>query len=246
MKSLLFAFYQLTRFPLPAVTFDESACGRSVAFFPLVGLFLGVALGGLSWASAWLFPLEAQAAILVAGMIVLTGGIHLDGFMDSADGLFSGRPRERKLEIMRDSRVGAFGVIGVVCLLLLKYSLILGQPPETLLSLIIVVPALSRWGMSLAIMSFPYARPEGLGKLHASYTGWRELAVATAFAAGAAGAVLGLRGILLMALGGFAAWLLGKAITRELGGLTGDTYGFINELLEVFLLLAAYPVFICI
>lgn len=242
MKSFLFALYQLTRLPLPAVPFDEISCGRSTAFFPVVGLFLGTILAALGWAAGWFFPVQVQAALLVFGMVILTGGIHLDGFMDSIDGLFSGRPRERKLEIMRDSRVGAFGVIGVVCLLLLKYNLLLGLTDQTLMRVLPVVPALSRWGMSFAIIAFPYARQEGLGKIYASYTGVKELVGATIIAAAIAGVALGPQGIWLMALGGVVTCLVGRKITRELGGLTGDTYGFINELLEVILLLAVYPI----
>ncbi len=188
-------------------------------------------------AAEWVFPAPALASLLVVGMVILTGGIHLDGFMDSIDGLFSGRSRERKLEIMRDSRTGAFGVIGVICLLLLKYSVFLGISGQNLIKTLMVVPALSRWGMSLAVVVFPYARPEGLGKIYALYTGKKELVWATVFAAVIAGAILGVLGIFLMALAGAVTCLVGRAITKELGGLTGDTYGFINELLEVLLLL---------
>lgn len=241
MKNLLFALYQLTRLPLPAIPFDEAACGRSIAFFPAVGLLLGAILATLEWTAGWLYPPQVRAAILVAGMAVLTGGIHLDGFMDSIDGLFSGRPRERKLEIMRDSRVGAFGVIGVVCLLLLKYSLFLGLTDQALTRLLPVIPALSRWGMSLAIVAFPYARREGLGKFYVSYAGNKELVGATIMAAAVA-ALLGPPGMWLMTVAGAVTLLAGRKIKKELGGLTGDNYGFINELLEVVLLLAAYPV----
>lgn len=241
MKSFLFALYQLTRLPLPAAPFDEIACGRSTAFFPVVGLFLGTILAALSWASGWFFPAQVQASLLVVGMVVLTGGIHLDGFMDSVDSLFSGRPRERKLEIMRDSRVGAFGVIALICLLLLKYNLFMAMTEQTLMMVLPVVPALSRWGMSFAINAFPYARPEGLGKIYASYSGTRELVAASVIAAAIAGTALGPQGLWLMALAGAVTCLAGRKITRELGGLTGDTYGFINELLEIILLFAIIP-----
>jgi len=241
LKGILFAFYQLTRLPLPAVPFDEVACGRSIAFFPAVGFFLGSILAALEWTAGWFYPTQVRAALLVAGMVVLTGGIHLDGFIDSIDGLFSGRPRERKLEIMRDSRVGAFGVIGIICLLLLKYSLFQGLTDQALTRLLPVIPALSRWGMSLAIVAFPYARQEGLGKFYVAYAGNKELVVATIMAAAAA-ALLGPPGIWLMTTAGAVTLLAGWKIKKELCGLTGDTYGFINEFLEVVLLLAAYPI----
>jgi len=242
LKSILLAFYQLTRLPLPNVDFDEKACGRSTLYFPAVGLFLGGLLASLAWGAGFLFPAGIKAALIVVGMVVLTGGMHLDGFMDSVDGLFSGRPRERKLEIMRDSRVGAFGVIGVICLLLLKYNLLLELPDGVLFKVLLVLPAISRWGMAIAVIAFPYARPDGLGKVYAVQSGSRELAGSTIITAVAVALILGLQGAWLVALAAFAAWLAGKKIVKELGGLTGDTYGFINELLEVVLLLAAYPI----
>ncbi|MDD4237146.1 MAG: adenosylcobinamide-GDP ribazoletransferase [Desulfotomaculaceae bacterium] len=242
MKSFLLAFYQLTRLPLPNVNFDEKACGRATLFFPAVGLFLGGLLAALAWAAGYLFPSGVKASLLVVGMVVLTGGMHLDGFMDSIDGLFSGRARERKLEIMRDSRVGAFGVIGVICLLLLKYNLLLELPDGVLLKVLLILPVLSRWGMAIAVIAFPYARPDGLGKVYAIQSGSKELAGSTIITAVAATLILGLQGAWLVALAASIAWLVGRKIVKELGGLTGDTYGLINELLEVALLFAVYPI----
>lgn len=239
LKSLLFAFYQLTRIPMPSIPYDQASNGRAAAFFPVVGFILGSVITALAWISGRFFPEPIQAAILVIGIVLVTGGIHLDGFMDSVDGLFSGRSRERKLEIMRDSRVGAFGVIGVVCLLLLKYSLFLSISGPALLWLFPVVLALSRWGMCLAITVFPYARAEGLGKDYASHTGARELIIATLLSLTAAWAIFGAYGLLLLVIGGTAAYLIGMRITKELGGLTGDNYGLINETLEVVLLFVA-------
>lgn len=223
------------------MSFDEAACGRATVFFPVAGALLGAVMAALVWAAGPYLPLQLQASLLIFIMVVLTGGIHLDGFMDSIDGLFSGRPREKKLEIMRDSRVGAFGVIGVICLLLLKFNLLAGIPNLVLIKLLIVVPALSRWNMSFAVVVFPYARPEGLGTIYKEYSGIKELIWATVLAAAIAGLVLGIYGVMLMALGAVITYLLGIKITKELGGLTGDIYGFISELSEVMLLFAAYP-----
>jgi adenosylcobinamide-GDP ribazoletransferase len=240
MRSFIFALAHLTRLPLPAVSFDEEAFGRSTALYPLAGLVLGGILAAFWLLTAPFLPAPLMAALLVVGMVVLTGGIHLDGFMDSIDGLFSGRSRGRKLEIMRDSRVGAFGVLGLVCLLLIKYNLYLCLTRESLPLLLLVVPALSRWCIILAIAHFPYAREEGLGKLHGAYTGKREVAIATLTAAAASGAALGAAGGCLLVVGGALTFFTGIRVTRALGGLTGDIYGFINEVMEVCLLFAAY------
>lgn len=240
MKSILFALQHLTRLPLPHVSFDEVSCGRATAFFPLAGVVIGAVMAAVVWAVGWYLPYQLQASLLIVLMVVLTGGIHLDGFTDSIDGLFSGRQRERKLEIMRDSRIGAFGVIGVICLLLFKFSLLAGIPAHVLIKLLVVVPAISRWNMTLVIFVFPYARQEGLGTIYKKYCGIRELLLATVLAGAAAGILLGVYGVLLMLMGGLIAYLVGKKASRELGGLTGDIYGFINELSEVLLLLAGY------
>jgi len=241
LKSFLFALQHLTRLPSPRVSFDEAVCGRATVYFPVAGALLGAVMAALVWAAGPYLPHQLQASLLIFVMVMLTGGIHLDGFMDSIDGLFSGRPSEKKLEIMRDSRVGAFGVIGVICLLLLKFNLLAGIPNLVLIKLLIVVPALSRWNMTFAVVVFPYARPEGLGTIYKEYSGTKELIWATVFAAAIAGLVLGVYGILIMVLGAAITYLLGIKITKELGGLTGDIYGFISELSEVMLLLAAYP-----
>lgn len=244
LKYFLFALYQLTRLPLPAIAYDEKTCGRSATYFPAVGLILGTFLASLWWAAGWFFPVHVQSALLILGMVFLTGGIHLDGFMDTMDGLLSGKAREKKLEIMRDSRVGAFGVIGAICLLLLKYNLILEMPNQTLMRVLPVIPALSRWGMTLAIAAFPYAKDEGLGKIYSLYSGAKEIVGATVIAGAVAGAITGPLGLWLMALSGVVTCIVGRKLTRELGGLTGDIYGFINEFLEVVLLFAVFPLFL--
>jgi adenosylcobinamide-GDP ribazoletransferase len=241
LKSFLFALQHLTRMPSPRVSFDEVSCGRATVFFPVAGALLGAIMAALVWAADPYLPNQLQASLLVFILVVLTGGIHLDGYMDSIDGLFSGRPREDKLEIMRDSRVGAFGVAGAICLLLLKFNLFAAIPSIVLIKLLIVVPALSRWNMSFAVVVFPYARREGLGTIYKKYSGAKELIWASIFAAAVAVIVLGIYGAILMFFGAVITYLAGRKITKELGGLTGDIYGFINELSEVVLLLAAIP-----
>ncbi|MDQ0286322.1 adenosylcobinamide-GDP ribazoletransferase [Desulfofundulus luciae] len=240
LKTLAMALQFLTRFYVYRGEFDEQAYGRAPLFFPLVGLFLGAAWTALYFSLSPLFPPAVTAALLVLGMVVFSGGLHLDGFMDTMDGIFSGRSREKMLEIMRDSRVGAFGVLGLVCLLLLKFALLFSLPREVLPRLLLTVPAISRWGMVYAIARFPYARPQGLGLLQVRHTRGRELALASLCALGAA-VLGGPVGLVLLFLSLVLVHQLGRYLTGRLGGLTGDTYGAINEILEVFLLLVAYP-----
>ena len=132
-------------------------------YFPLVGLLLAALLWLLVLILTPLVPQLALAALLVVGLVLLTGGLHLDGLMDTCDGLLGGSTRERKLEIMRDSRVGSFGVLGGACILLLKFALLASVSIHALpLALLLALPS-ARWAMVLALRIFPSARPTGLG-----------------------------------------------------------------------------------
>ncbi|MFA7467427.1 MAG: adenosylcobinamide-GDP ribazoletransferase, partial [Desulfotomaculaceae bacterium] len=124
MKSFFFALQHLTRIRLYQGAFDDRAFGRSPVFFPAVGLLLGLLLWLAKVFFDLVFPDPLVAALLVVTMAVLTGGIHLDGFMDTMDGVLSGRPREKKLEIMRDSRVGSHGVVAGIIIVLAKLTLL--------------------------------------------------------------------------------------------------------------------------
>ena len=108
--------------PLIRRPFTAVELGRSVGWFPLVGLLLGGVLAGTDRVLGLVFPPAVSAALLLAVWVLLTGGLHLDGFLDSCDGLFGGRTPEARLRIMRDERVGAYAVIGGVLLLLMKYA----------------------------------------------------------------------------------------------------------------------------
>lgn len=243
MNSFLFALQHLTRIYLKDVSFNEKDLGRSVMYFPLVGIIIGSILTALLFLSNMVFPPPATSAILVVLLVIITGGLHLDGFMDTMDGVLSGRSMERKLEIMKDSRVGAFGALGVACLLLLKFSLILSAPGELLPRLLLIMPVISRWAMAYAIAGFPYARPEGLGMHHVKYTGRTELAVATVTALALVAGAGGPAGLVLFLLAGPLTHLLCRQFSRQLGGLTGDTYGAANEIMEVAILLLFFPVY---
>src|SRR5439155_7993505 len=144
---------------------DETAPHLAVGstYFPLVGLLLGLLLSILTLLLDPLLPQLVVAALLVVALVLLTGGLHLDGLMDSCDGLFGGRTRERRLEIMRDSRVGSFGVLGGICVLLLKFACFASLAQHALFVALLVVLSSARWAMVLALRIFPSARPPGLG-----------------------------------------------------------------------------------
>src|SRR5215831_7514662 len=132
-------------------------------YFPVVGVLLACLLWLISLLLTPLIPQLVLAALLVAALVILTGGLHLDGLMDTCDGLFGGSTRERKLEIMRDSHVGAFGVLGGVCILLLKFAIFSSLDLRYLALALVMVLPIARWAMVLALYLFPSARQTGLG-----------------------------------------------------------------------------------
>jgi adenosylcobinamide-GDP ribazoletransferase len=202
-------------------------------YFSLVGLLLAALLSLLALVLDLALPQFALVAILVVVQVALTGGLHLDGLMDSCDGLFGGATPERRLEIMRDSRVGSFGVLAGACLLLLKFaffaSLSMHQLP---LALLMTLPV-ARWGMVLAGRIFPSARPMSLGAAFHHAITLRSLLMAGMIAlivALVAGRLVGLAVWMWMTVGAIA---VGALVTRLLGGLTGDAYGAIAEFSEM-------------
>jgi adenosylcobinamide-GDP ribazoletransferase len=174
--------------------------------------------------------------MLVVLWVILTGGLHLDGLADTVDGLRGGRGRERRLAIMKDSRLGTFGGVAVFCLLALKLAFVNELGPTWRGRGLLLAPTLGRWGMVYGIWAFPSARPGGTGSMFKQHSGLRELVLATVLALVAALSLFHLWGLAI--LGGLwvAVALLGWAFTRALGGLTGDTYGALCEVNEVLVL----------
>lgn len=236
MRGLRLAVGFLTVLPVGPVHSGPMSAAR--AYFPLVGLGLGGLLAGLDLAASQVLPPPVVGALLVAGLLVLTRALHTEGFLDSCDGLLGGRDRESRLAILRDSHVGAFAVVGGVSLVLLKWTLLVGIPETERIGLLVLFPCLSRFAMVATMYAFPYARSSGLGTAFQVGTGWRQLGVALVTAAVAAGLLLGIAGMVLLAIATGVALGLGIWFRRLLGGMTGDTYGATNEVAEVTVLLA--------
>jgi adenosylcobinamide-GDP ribazoletransferase len=229
----------LTSIPVGKRVMEGKSLAGSAVYFPLVGLVLGFILAGVDYGLGRVLPNLLTSAITVTALVLLTGALHFEGFVDSCDGLFGGHTRERRLEIMRTKNVGAYAVAGGVLLLILKFAAIASLSHEsTRFWVIVMFPMLSRWGMTLALSVFPYAREQGLGT---AFRGIKlnYIVVAGAIALIAAVIFVGLSGIILFAIATIIAILTGLWVTKLLGGLTGDIYGAINELSEVTILIAA-------
>jgi len=202
-------------------------------------------MAGLSWLLGLLLPPAVVNALLIVAMVAITGALHLDGFIDTCDGLGGHRSVDERWRIMRDSRAGAFGITGVVLLLLVKYVLLNSVPATLLMATLVIVPVVGRWAMVYAVFAYPYARPSGLGKVfkdgpnRLSFTlaTITALAVATGVAWWADVAYFCLAGAAVV-LGTWMAVLLVAAYLKgKFAGLTGDTYGSINEVAEVCVLI---------
>lgn len=231
---VLHALTFLTAIPFWSSSRDGAAnLSASLPYFPLVGLALGGVLAVLDWAMAWALPIPLRSAIILLVLALLTGGLHLDGLMDTCDGLFGGKTRERKLEIMRDSAVGSFGAAGAFLLLLVQWSALASLEAEARMAALILFPAAGRWAMTLVVTLFPYARAEGTGRAFHGGIPRYAIPLAAATTAVTSAVIAGrLGGIALYAIVTVAALLLGWGMARQLGGLTGDTYGATNQVVE--------------
>lgn len=236
MASFWAAFQFLTIVP-PIIRrpFTKEELGRSVGFYPLVGLALGGAILGLDAALRLALPIQVSAVIVLATWAVLTRGLHLDGFLDTCDGLFGGFTPERRLEILRDSRVGAFGVIGGGLLLLAKYAAITTLRDHVAALLLALI--LGRWALSMAIVLFPYAREKGLGRDIKDHAGWPQAVLAVCTALAAAWLIGQVAGLVALAVAGSIMLVAAAGVQRLIPGLTGDTYGAICELVELAVLI---------
>jgi len=239
VKTFLQAISFLTILPVwhPSLS-EEKELARSMAFFPLVGLIVGLILT-LGYYLFSLFFSGALVLWLTIGLLaVLTRGLHLDGFADTVDGLGSGGPRERVLEVMRDSRIGAFGVISLILLIGAKYFALDQIPRATIPYAIILMAVMGRNAMVMVCYRSPYARSSGgLAKSFVENLNAREVLISSALTLGIAILLMGVKGIAILL--GIALFSLGYRLffLKKLGGVTGDILGAANELAELLCLL---------
>lgn len=237
MHDFLTGLQFLTRIRIANQTeWSAESFGRSVRYFPLIGGIIGLLLVAVNVLLSPYLPAAVVAAIVITWEIILTGGLHGDGLMDTADGVFSGRNRDRMLEIMKDSRVGANGVMAFGILLLLKWTMLTELVTAERNIALFVMPIFSRFAMVIGITLFPYARPDGIGKAFAQYAGRTALIVAALFTI-VVTAYMGISAFISLGAVLVFTMVFCRYITQLLGGLTGDIYGAITELSELVTLL---------
>ena len=211
--------------------------GRSAGFFPVVGLIIGRILVGLYWLFGFLLPPMVVAALLVASLAVISGAIHLDGFADTCDGLAGHKTVEERWQVMHDSRAGAFGIVGVVLLLLIKYASLTSIPASSMMMALVLMPVVSRWAMAYALFAYPYARPSGLGKALKQGTRWPRFTMATIITVAIAVVIANLTGLAILFFSWVVTLVAAAYFKSKFKGLTGDNYGAINEVVEVSVLI---------
>jgi adenosylcobinamide-GDP ribazoletransferase len=221
--------------PLIRRMLSPAEMGLAVGYFPLIGALLGGLLAALDWVLGYVLPQQVSTVAVLGVSILATGALHLDGFLDACDGLFGGYTPESRLEIMRDERVGAFGLAGGVILLLLKYAALITSTDRV--AALVLALTLSRWAMALAVVLGPYARDRGLGRSMKDHAGSWQVIQATGIALAVAWTVDGWMGSAAMVLSGAVALLATRFALKRLPGLTGDLYGAISELVEVSVML---------
>ncbi len=230
MGGLLAAVQFLTRFPVPPGAYRLTS---ALVWMPLVGLGLGAVLAlidlGLSWLGE---PSLLGSVVLVVGLLVMTGGLHADGLMDTCDAVFVHATPERRLEIMRDPRVGAFAVIGMASVLLLKVAALDARPVGMRWQLLVLAPTVGRWAIVLMATAFPYGRAVGLGSPLKATATPRILLISSVVPI-LISVVMGPVGIAAATVAIIGAYLFGRWLVGLLPGLTGDCYGAACEVTEM-------------
>ncbi len=235
---LLAAFQFLTLLPVKR-SFTAEQVGRSSVYFPIVGLVIGLALAGMNWGLGYILPAAVVNVLLVLAIALFSGGLHLDGLADTMDGMAGHRATEERLAIMKDSRIGGFGAIGLALFLLIEYITLNNIPGTIKTQLLILAPVLSRWAMVNSIFVYPYARPSGLGKAFKEVVSLRHFIFATLVSLTLTGVLFRWAGLIIFAGVWLTISLMSLYFKSRLRGLTGDIYGAINEISFVIVLLIA-------
>ena len=235
IRQLLAAVSFLTAIPAGRSAYDAKDVARSARWFPLIGAMLGVLYVAVLRLFSPLFPASIVAILIIVTDAFVTGGLHLDGLADTADGLGGGRTPDDALRIMRDHAIGSYGAIALILIILIKTGaasvLIERHQAERFL---VLAPTLGRWSVVLLGCALPYARP---ASAVSNQMGKSELAIATILAAVVA-AVAGGRGAICVAIATCATAVCGLIYKRKIKGVTGDTLGATVEITEVLTLLA--------
>jgi len=224
---------------------EEGNLAKSMVYFPLVGFLIGVILVYADKAFAIIvLPQNIANLLLLVIAILVTRALHIDGLADTLDGLMGGYDHTTRLAIMKDSRIGTGGVLGIICVLSLKYLCLNNLYDSEKIAALLTAPALARWAQTFMVFGTNYGRDHGMGKAFVGHLRANSFAVVSAIAASLTAFVIvrgDVRSVVLffsLILGVVLISSLGKQyLLRKLGGITGDAIGAISELNEAMVFL---------
>ncbi len=240
LRQFLLMVQFLTRIPVTArLDVDEKDFGEGLAFAPLVGFIIGLILYAIYMGASFFLPLPAVSVVIVVSYILLSGGLHFDGLGDTFDGVFSGRPKQRVMEIMKDSRCGTNALLAIICVVLMDiafiYTLLTNGAPE----IIVLFPVTGRLACLVGAGAFNYARDDGLGKSFVNHCGAKHIAAGLITLMVVHFIFGGFGYIFLGAAGAIAGYLLNLFFSKKISGVTGDILGACCELNQMFYLMFA-------
>ena len=227
IKGFIILLQFMTRIPIPLkVEYDEEKLGKSIKYFPLVGLIIGFFLFAVNFLAGKVIEnRQITAVVVIIAEILITGLIHIDGLADTADGLFSYAGKEKMLEIMKDSRIGTNGTVALILYFLAKTVFLSGVKPEYIL----LYPIISRMSTSINAGLGEYARKKGMSN---------EIIEKNDKKAVLSFVILGLKGLIVLALAILFILFFMKNVKKKIDGITGDTMGASLEITAIIVLFA--------
>ncbi len=239
MKSFFLAFQLLTIFPIRFIgRVEPYELGKSTRFFPLIGAIQGLILVLSNIILLKFLPYNVVDGLLLVILILTNGGFHLDGFADTIDGIAGGGTKEERLKIMRDSQIGAIGVVALILLILIKFLAINNIPFESKNVMLFLFPVFGRWAIVPMAYLSKYAREgEGVGRVFAEYTDRKEVIIATVDTIILSAVFLGWSSLIYISALMFFVYIATLFFKKKVGGITGDVFGFQSEAAEVLFLI---------
>lgn len=231
IDGVLLAVQFMTRIPIKReIEFSKKNLRTAISAFPLIGMFLGL-ISGLIFRAFTVYDDKVAAGMCILAMVVLSGGLHLDGLSDTLDGFLSGREKERTMEIMKDSRLGTFGALGLILVILLKFVFLSGLGVDGWIGIPLAMAG-GRLSAAWMIWRFPPARKEGLGSMFKGSKPGKSIIVISVLLTAFVGILYPL-GIVSLLASIISGQFIGQWSMRKISGLTGDVYGAGIELSEL-------------
>jgi adenosylcobinamide-GDP ribazoletransferase len=239
MSRFIISLQFLTIIPFSKNTnVNEEDLGKSMLYFPLAGLFIGICLVGVNLSLSLLLPKSVVDGLIITFLVVMTGSMHLDALADTIDGIASGKERKEKLRIMKDPTVGAMGVVAIILVLMLKYLALTAIPDMLKNQALLVMPVMGRWAQVIVSYFSSYAGlKRGLGVPFTTHVSLFILVAASIMAVLIAFCLFLVKGAVIAGSILLFSFFYSLFFKRLLGGVTGDVLGAGNEIIEAAVLI---------